>query len=39
MALGAAQVYMAHMWKLHGLPRQVILDWGPQFIADLTQEL
>ena len=38
-ALGAAWLYMAHVWKLHGLPRQVISDRGPQFIADLTQEL
>ena len=38
-ALGAAWLYMAHVWKLHGLPRQVVLDWGPQFVADLTWEL
>ena len=38
-ALGVAQLYMAHMWKLHGLPRQVVLGWGPQFVADLTWEL
>ena len=25
-ALGVAQLYMAHVWKLHGLPRQVVLD-------------
>ena len=39
IALGEAQLYMAHMWKLHGLPRQIVSDQGPQFIADLTQEL
>ena len=38
-ALGVAQLYMAYVWKLHGLPRQVVLDWGPQFIADMTWEL
>ena len=38
-ALGAAQLYMAHMWKLHGLLRQVVSDRGPQFVADLTWEL
>ena len=38
-ALEAAWIYMAHMWKLHGLPRQVVSDQGPQFIVDLTQEL
>ena len=29
MALGAAQLYMAHVWKLHDLLRQVVSDWGP----------
>ena len=38
-ALRAAQLYVAHVWKLHGLLRQVVSDWGPQFIEDLTQEL
>ena len=38
-ALRAARLYMAHMWKLHGLLRQVVSDQGPQFIADLTREL
>ena len=38
-ALGASRLYMAHVWKLHGLPRQVVSDWGPQFIADLTWAL
>ena len=38
-ALGAAWLYMAHVWKLNGLLRQVVLDQGPQFVADLTQEL
>ena len=38
-ALGAAWLYMAHVWKLHGLLRQVVSDRGPQFIADLIREL
>ena len=38
-ALGAARLYMEHVWKLHGLPRQVVSDRGPQFVEDLTQEL
>ena len=38
-ALGAARLYMTHVWKLHGLPRQVVSDRGPQFVADLTREL
>ena len=32
MALGAAQLYMTHVWELHGLPRLVVSDWGPQFM-------
>ena len=27
------------MWKLHGLPKSIILDRGPQFIAGLMREL
>jgi len=27
------------MWKLHGLPKSIILDRGPQFIAKLIREL
>ena len=38
-ALGAACLCLAHVWKLHGLPRQVVSDRGHQFIAELTQEL
>jgi hypothetical protein len=25
-ALGAARLFLAHVWKLHGLPKQVISD-------------
>ena len=38
-AFGVAWLYMAHMWKLHGLPSHVVSDRGPQFVADLTWEL
>ena len=27
------------MWKLHGLPESVVLNRGPQFVAELTREL
>jgi len=27
------------MWKLYGLPKSIILDRGPQFIAKLIREL
>lgn len=38
-ALGTAQLYRDHVWKLHGLPTKVISDRGPQFAAELTTEL
>ena len=38
-ALGAAHLLLTHVWKLHGLLRQVVSDWGPQFIAEFTREL
>ena len=38
-ALGAARLYLNHVWKLHGLPYQMISDRGPQFVAEFTQEL
>ena len=38
-ALRAACLFLAHVWKLHGLPRQVVSDRGPQFIAEFTWEL
>jgi hypothetical protein len=37
-ALGAAHLFLTHVWKLHGLPKQVISDRGPQFVAELTHE-
>ena len=38
-ALGVARLFLTHVWKLHGLPRQVVSDRGPQFIAEFTWEL
>ena len=37
--LGAAQLYLTHVWKLHGLPKQVVSDQGLKFISKFTQEL
>jgi len=36
---GAARLFLHQVWKLHGLPKCVILDHGPQFIARFTREL
>jgi len=35
----AARLFLHHVWKLHRLPRWVVLDKGPQFITPFTQEL
>jgi hypothetical protein len=38
-ALGAARLFLHNVWKLHGLPRRVVSDRGPQFVAEFTREL
>jgi len=38
-AKGAARLFLHHIWKLHGLPKRVISDRGPQFVALFTKEL
>ena len=35
----AARLFLHQVWKLHGLPKCVILDHGPQFVACFTKEL
>jgi len=36
---GAARLFLHQVWKLHGLPKCIILDRGPQFVARFTKEL
>jgi len=36
---GAARLFLHQVWKLYGLPKCVISDRGPQFIARFTREL
>jgi hypothetical protein len=38
-AVGAAHLYLRNVWKLHGLPRKVVSDRGPQFVAAFMKEL
>ena len=38
-ALGAAQLYLPHVWKLYGLLKQVMSDQGPQFVTEFTRKL
>jgi len=39
LAEGLARLFWDNVWKLHGLPESVVLDRGPQFVAELTKEL
>jgi len=38
-AAGATHLFLNHVWKHHGLPRKVVSDRGPQFVAEFTREL
>jgi len=38
-AEGLARLLRDNVWKLHGLPENVVSDRGPQFVAELTREL
>jgi len=35
----AARLFLHHIWKLHSLPKCVVSNHGPQFIASFTKEL
>jgi len=39
IAEGAARLFLHQVWKLHGLPKYIILNHGPQFVARFTREL
>jgi len=36
---GVARLFLHQVWKLHSLPKCVVLDRGPQFVAHFTREL
>jgi len=38
-ARGAAELYLRNVWKLHGLPTNVVSDRGSQFVAEFMREL
>ena len=38
-AEGAAWLFLHQFWKLHGLPKYVVSDRGPQFVTRFTREL
>jgi len=35
----AARLFFYHVWKLHGLPKRVVSNCRPQFVASFTKEL
>ena len=39
MAAGTARLIVQHVWRHHGLPRKIVSDRGPQFVAEFTREL
>ena len=38
-SLGVAWLFRDGIWKLHGLPKEVISDRGPQFVLNFMQGL
>jgi len=38
-AAGTARLFVQNVWRHHGLPRKVVSDRGPQFVAEFTREV
>ena len=38
-SLGVTQLFCDNVWKLHGLPEEVISDWGMQFVSKFMHGL
>jgi len=36
---GIAKIYRDEIWKLHGIPRKILSDRGPQFALKFMKEL
>jgi len=36
---GIAKIYRDKIWKLHGIPRKILSDRGPQFASKFMEEL
>jgi len=39
LAEGLARLFWDNVWKLHGLPKSIISDRGPQFVVGIMWEL
>ena len=35
---GIAKIYRDNSWKLHGIPRKILSDRGPQFASKFMEE-
>ena len=35
---GIAKIYRDEVWKLHGIPRKILSDRGPQFVSKFMEE-
>ena len=33
-----AKIYRDNIWKLHGIPKKILSDWGPQFVLKFIEE-
>ena len=36
---GIAKIYRDDIWKLHGIPRKILSNRGPQFASKFIEEL
>jgi len=32
------KIYRDNIWKLHGVPKKILSDWGPQFALKFMKE-
>ena len=39
LAEDLVRLFRDNVWKLHGLPKSIVLNRGPQFATELTKEL
>ena len=35
---GIAKIYRNEIWKLHGVPKTILSDWGLQFVSKFMEE-
>jgi len=35
---GITKIYRNNIWKLHGVPKKILSNWGPQFALKFMEE-